>query len=97
MNVLRALVLVALLAGNATAPSRPDFAGRWTTDPDPAAAAGGGGAGGAGRAGGGGRGAAAARGSRIRARDERARCRRAMRRRGAELIGDLHHPPRAER
>ena len=74
MNVLRALVLVALLGCNAKAQSPPDFAGRWTTDADPAAApaaggraaggaAGAGGAGGAGRAGGGGRGATASIGS----------------------------------
>jgi hypothetical protein len=72
MNVLRALVLVVLLSANAAAQTRPDFAGRWTTDPDPAAAAAAGGGGGAGaaaggRAGGGGAGGAAGAGAAGRA------------------------------
>ena len=55
-----AVVFVASLTTSAAAQTRPDFAGRWTTDPDPAAAAAAapGGRGGGGTGGRGGRGTA---------------------------------------
>jgi len=62
-------VLAAALVAGAIAQARPDFSGRWTTDPDPALAAAGGGTG-AGPARGTGAGATGQRGARGGARGD---------------------------